>query len=85
MKVKLIFAWYDFWIGLFYDQKKKRLYVFPIPMIGIIIQFRLFRVIGKCQGNNGLCEKPATHEYSDLLVCKGHYDMYHDEFDEEYR
>lgn len=40
MKVKIIFAWYDFWIGLFYDQQKKRLYVFPIPMIGIRIDFK---------------------------------------------
>jgi hypothetical protein len=35
MKAKIIFAWYDFWIGFFYDQKKKRLYFFPIPCFGI--------------------------------------------------
>lgn len=38
MKVKLIFAWYDFWIGIFYDKKKNWVYIFPVPMFGIIIK-----------------------------------------------
>jgi hypothetical protein len=38
-KIKLIFAWYDFWIGLFYDTKKKLLYIFPLPMVGIVIDY----------------------------------------------
>lgn len=36
--VKLIFAWYDFWVGLFWDKKKKILYFFPIPMLGIVFR-----------------------------------------------
>lgn len=37
MKVKLIFKWYDLWVGFFVDTKKKCLYVFPVPMVGLII------------------------------------------------
>lgn len=37
MKAKLIFAWYDLWIGVFVDRHKKKLYVFLIPMVGIVI------------------------------------------------
>lgn len=40
-RVKLLFAWYDLWIGFFWDSKKQWLYFFPIPMFGIIIKFKL--------------------------------------------
>lgn len=38
MKVQLIFKWFDFWIGIFYDQKKNWVYFLPIPMVGIIFK-----------------------------------------------
>lgn len=34
MRVRPIFAWYDFWIGVFYDRPKRRIYIFPVPMFG---------------------------------------------------
>lgn len=37
MKVKLMFAWYDFWVGVFWDQKKRMLYIFPLPMCGVSV------------------------------------------------
>lgn len=40
-RVKFIFAWYDMWVGFFYDKKKHWLYFFPVPMFGIIIKFKL--------------------------------------------
>lgn len=39
MKVKPIFAWYDIWVGFFWDREKRRLHVFPVPMFGVQIQF----------------------------------------------
>lgn len=40
MKIKLLFAWYDLWVGAFYDRKGKRLYILPLPCVGIVIQFK---------------------------------------------
>ncbi len=39
MKVKFIFAWYDFWMGLFWDRQRKWLYIFPLPMLGMVLKF----------------------------------------------
>lgn len=39
MKVRPIIAWYDFWVGFFWDGRKRRLYVFPVPCIGFYIEW----------------------------------------------
>lgn len=33
MRFKAFFAWYDFWVGLYYDRKRKILYINPLPCI----------------------------------------------------
>ncbi len=33
MKIRLVFAWYDIWIGLFIDKPKRAIYIFPVPML----------------------------------------------------
>lgn len=39
MKIRPVLAWYDLWIGAFWDRRKRRLYVLPLPCIGFYIQF----------------------------------------------
>ena len=39
MSIGFVMAWYDLWIGAFWDGQKRRLYLLPIPCCGIVIQF----------------------------------------------
>lgn len=38
MKIRPLFKWYDFWVGWFWDGKKRRLYILPFPCVGIVIE-----------------------------------------------
>lgn len=38
MTIRPVFAWHDFWIGAYYDRDKDRIYILPIPCIGVVIQ-----------------------------------------------
>ena len=39
MRVRLILAWYDLWIGVFIDTAKRRVYILPLPCCGIVVEF----------------------------------------------
>lgn len=49
MKVQLIFRWYDFWIGFFWDRGKRYLYFFPIPMFDIVFKFNIYAKYKDCR------------------------------------
>jgi len=33
MKLRLFFAWYDLWVGAYWDRKARVLYVCPLPCV----------------------------------------------------
>lgn len=38
MRIRPIVAWYDLWIGAYWDRKNRRLYLLPFPCVGVYIQ-----------------------------------------------
>lgn len=39
MTIRPIFAWYDLWIGAFWDRSARKLYILPLPCIGMVVAF----------------------------------------------
>lgn len=38
-RVKVIFRWFDIWVGLFIDMANKKLYIFGVPMLGVCVEW----------------------------------------------
>ena len=39
MTIRFIFAWYDLWVGAYWDRQGRRLYILPLPMVGVVLTF----------------------------------------------
>lgn len=59
MKWNFKFIWFDLWIGIFIDTKKKLIYILPLPMCVFIIDFKVLYVNWKYR------------KYDDELCCCG--------------
>lgn len=40
LRFKFLFAWYDLWVGVFIDTQKNRLYIFPFPTLGFVVEWK---------------------------------------------
>lgn len=40
LKIRPLFAWFDFWVGAYWDKKARKLYVLPLPIFGFTIEWR---------------------------------------------
>lgn len=38
MSVRVKFAWYDLWVGVFVDRKTRTLYVCPLPCLLLVFK-----------------------------------------------
>jgi hypothetical protein len=67
---KIFFAWYDFWIGMFWDSKKKFLYICLLPCV--VIRIRISKMSAmeiKHAFPCGACKAKSFEEAGDL--CRG--------------
>lgn len=59
MRFSAFFAWYDFWVGWFWDRSKRTLYVCPLPMIVLMFRFSQSRKCEACKRRPGINEPVA--------------------------
>ncbi len=38
-KLRISFAWYDLWVGVFIDSRKKKLYICPLPTLLFTVSY----------------------------------------------
>lgn len=82
--VRPLFAWYDLWIGAYYDRARGILYILPLPCVGITIE----RLPGWRRDPDNDCAE-YTPGVSGLGDCQGdgHYlcetCIYHEEPEDE--
>lgn len=60
-QMDFICAWYDLWVGAYWDRRRRWLYIFPAPMLGVVLKFPLdeFRVTDGVR--QGVCLDFYTH------------------------
>lgn len=46
MTISFLCAWFDFWVGAYWDRQARKLYLLPLPCLGIVITFRRHREKG---------------------------------------
>ena len=63
VNVRLFFAWYDMYFGMYWSKKKRTLYVVPLPMVVVAIEFgrsdklwRSMRQASELSGEGESCE-----------------------------
>lgn len=39
-RIRPVFAWFDLWVGAYWDRRQRRLYILPLPCCGIVVEFR---------------------------------------------
>lgn len=51
MRLSFFFAWYDFWIGFYWDRKSRVLYICPLPCCVFKLDFtEYYEIIGSYTG-----------------------------------
>ena len=56
MRIRPLFAWYDLWVGFYWDRRKSALYVLPLPTLGVVFTFEKPEDEDIC----GLCGEPGA-------------------------
>ena len=39
MSIRPVFAWYDLWVGAYWDRTNRKLFVMVLPTLGFVVDF----------------------------------------------
>lgn len=39
LRIRPVCRWFDIWVGVYVDTNRKRLYILPLPCIGVYVQW----------------------------------------------
>jgi hypothetical protein len=39
VRARLVLAWYDVWVGAYWDRTARTLYLLPLPCVGVAVKF----------------------------------------------
>lgn len=70
MKIKFLFAWFDLWVGFYWDKKNNKLYFLPLPCVGLVITFNKIPII-KDKENIKMIKKMVRKEPVDVIKYDG--------------
>ena len=70
MKLSFLFSWCNFWIGFFWDSKKKWLYFFYFPMCGVI--FKFYKGKGQYKRTGFYDKKGKMIVEGDIIIADGY-------------
>jgi len=73
-KVSLRFAWFDCWVGWFWDRRRRHLFICLFPMLPLCLRFPWRRLcdVGGCQAPaTHVCRRPGSVLFGDPL-CQEH-------------
>ena len=74
MKIKVLVAWYDFWIGAYWDRVKRALYILPVPCFGVVVEFPILELsihttCPDCGGLTTLQDGPNNTVHQECNLC----------------
>ena len=68
-RIRPVLAWYDAWVGIYYNKTKHRLYVLPVPFCGVSIDLPKLDPMGALRKLDRALEPPEwDNPYEGLTI-----------------
>ena len=59
-EIRPVVAWYDLWIGAYWDRRNRRLFLLPLPCVGFVFEWPVRLVAKECGKHHGEKAGPCS-------------------------